>query len=1292
MFQRHNKIAIGLALTLLQHPAWAQDNANKVLIEQGNYWQERNNSERAAEAWNKLLVLRPNDPHALYGLAQVELSKKRIDAARSYLQRLKTAHPENTLIGRLEQAIALSTDGSKESLEQGRQLAATGKLDQALVQYKKILDGSTPVGDIGREYYTNLGYTSSGLQEAIAGLRRLAQETPGDYRITLALARHLVRQEGTRIEGIRKLAQLSAIPKARAEATKSWREALIWLGSPKPAERPLIEQFLQSHPGDTEIRDNLRKAAPARDAASKKGASRSNDPEKNADPLQLQTDRALVVLKKGNLEQAERDFQSVLTTRPNDSDALGGLGVVRMRQGKWPEARNLLLRARKSNPAWQESLNTAEYWSAMNQADQLRQSGNLSQARKVLVEAAKRMPGNSATEVMLAEMLLDEGHYGEANAVFRGILKRAPRDPGALRGLALSARSTGDIASARNFLEDALSNDPGDPWVRLELAQLYQDAGQLREARGLVDGLLMSDPNNIQALYASAVLASRNGQWNIASHALDRVPPAQRTADMATLHTSVQRKLKIDQAVDAGRQGRKSEALSVLRQLEISAGNDLDTIAAIARAYAVLDEKGRALSLLRSLLQQGHGSRSDVAIAYVGLLLESGQDVEAATLMRQLDQQALSPSQRQALDDASNSYRIRQADGLRERGDLVGAYDVLAPVLQKKPNDKGAIGALARMYVAAGDGTQALGLYEKLLYSDPDDPRLHMSMAQIAQQLKQHSNAIRSVEIALSLAPVDAEILSGAARIYRAQGKTTKAATLIKEALSIQGQQQVATVGSSKPQSLNPFVGLPNQLMVSSLDQTGSSNWSTSPTPVLDHAATPPAIRHPSSTTSTLIALPATVSTQQPNFSVVQETSANPFMSTSVARSRSVSPLALELEQIYQERSPEVKAGPQIRTRTGDGGTSRLSEAQFPVEVRFPVGNDKAMLRIAPVALSSDSLGNNPYALGTFGGGPQALLRNGNEPTIDRPKGIALSLAYETQEVKLDAGVTPLGFQSQSFTGGALFEGAMDDAGTAAYRLDVSSRPVKDSVLSFAGVTDERTGQKWGGVSATGARLTLSKENGAAGLYGSAALHALRGENVKPNQRAEFNTGMYYKIKDEPDTRFIAGVNLNATFFSKNLGHFTYGHGGYFSPKNYYSLNLPVTWGQQQERFSYRLDGSIGVQHFRQADAPLFPTDAGLQSQAITALAQLDLPELQDVRNGMYRGESKTGVGYNLNAAAEYRFTPQMVLGAALAADNANNYREWMGGLYLRYYFHPQNGLLDLEAPYRAASDNTYGR
>ncbi len=1328
--RRYNQIACGLLVTLLHHAGWAQNDASQVLTEQGIFWQAQQDSQRAAQAWNKLLLISPENPQALYGLGIIELYVKKPEAARAYLERLKQAQPNHPLVTQLEQDILLSSDENRALLEEARQAIASDDSEVALAKYRQALGGRSPVGEVGRAYYSVLGYTPGGLSEAIAGLQHLVGQSPEDSGLQLALARHLARNESTRLEGIRRLARLSARSDIGSEATESWRGALTWLGPPQPDARPLFTEYLAKHPDDADIRAQLQQGvAMGQGQTSVRGAA-----VPRPDPLRKRTDAAMKLVESGDTTRARAEFEAILAKRPNDSEALGGMGVLAMRDGNWQQAHEYLTRARRGNAAWQPSLSKAQYWIDVEKARALYQAGKTDEARKLLNQAVKLAPKESAANVLLADIKLDEGKTAEAVQDYRAALQRRPDDIQAVTGLSKAARSSGDDEGARKLLENALAKNPDNPWLRYQLAELYQDAGREQEARGLIDGLLVTHPNDPVALYASALFSASKQQWIEARDKLERIPAAQRTFPMNQLHAMVTRRSQIDEAVSLAHGGRKAEVLAWLGQIEADSANDFDMLSAVARAYVDIGEPARGLALLRPLREQGQARSVDASIAYVGLLLASDQDVEASIVLRQLQGKNLTVSQRRMLAELSDTYQIRQADLLTERGDLAAAHDTLAPVLERRPNDLAARGTLARIYAASGQGDKALEIYEALLRSDPDNPDLHLGLAQISQQLREYRQAEREAEIAVSLAPEDVKVLTAAARIYRLSGKSGDAAKLLERAVALES-------GSAKTAAAQlaarPSEPAPSTLFAGAAGQRAApaSATSRSSMPVASGPAHSPgtaarggtpreagggALIAPETMTSlnAEVALspdssrmqPAAIqpasspaaAPQQPQdraqaasmamagspslaSSGLQRAAAevDPPVDTSASLS-SASAAARELDEVYQERSTQVRIGTEVRSRNGDEGTSSLVETQVPIQVDFPVGNDRMSVRATPVVLSAGSIGE-----GWTSGGPANLLPYSPYAVNDeRQRGIGLSLGYQTRGMELDAGVTPLGFQEVDFTGGALFNGTLGKAGTASYSLDISRRPVTDSVLSFAGRRQDDLGLEWGGVSATGARLTLSKDFGSGGIYGSAAWHSLNGNNVASNHRTEINTGAYSRVINKEDAKFMVGVNLNATFFDKNQSYFTYGHGGYFSPEHFYALSMPLTWAQRTGRFSYRIDGAVGWQHFTQADAPVFPNNSDLQAYAEQLAGTGSL-----FGDGYYRGSSKTGIGYNLKASAEHRLNSNLVLGATLGANNADDYRQWMGGLYLRYYFYPQRGLLDLPVePYRSPYGNTYGR
>src|SRR5690606_17450206 len=198
-------------------------------------------------------------------------------------------------------------------------------------------------------------------------------------------------------------------------------------------------------------------------------------------------------------------------------------------------------------------------------------------------------------------------------------------------------------------------------------------------------------------------------------------------------------------------------------------------------------------------------------------------------------------------------------------------------------------------------------------------------------------------------------------------------------------------------------------------------------------------------------------------------------------------------------------------SRSGESSTSPLEEFQLPLEVAIPAGDGRIKLRATPTSLSSGTRRD----LGPPPEGAEIARLNPYAVDNDTEHGVGLSVGYQGQGFELDAGVTPLGFQETNFVGGALIHGTLDQCGTVGYRFDVSRRPVTDSVLSFAGRTHRTEDLEWGGVTATGARATLSKDFGDAGIYGAIAWHSLRGHNVASNDRKEFNAGAYFRVIDD---------------------------------------------------------------------------------------------------------------------------------------------------------------------------------
>jgi len=1286
---RQQTLALAICAALASTAALAApppaNSPQALLIEQGYYWQGKNQPDRAQEAWTKVLTLAPEQPDALYGLGLIELQRKRLPAAQGYLARLQALSPLPRQALQLEQDIALSPDDQQQRLEQAREASDADERDKAVALYRQLFNGRQPQGLIAREYYNTLGFATGGWPEARVGLERLRRERPDDEILDLWLALHLARNPASRPEGIRALARLSHNPDIGGNADETWRFALVWLGPPNRDQVSLFQQYLQAHPQDEEIRALMAKGI----AQGRGGIGWQRDPH---------VARGLKALDAEDMNTAEQEFQARLKDAPSDFDALGGMGIVRQHQKRLSEAESYLVQASKApgGGQWKAALDDVRYWLLLDQAAAAQRSGQLAQASELIEQAIARKPADPAGLTARAGLLVQAGQLPAAESVYRQVLASAPDYPDALNGLigALArdgkpdealrlidgltpsqqarlsptihiralrnaqlaglAQRRGDWAGAQKAYQAALADDPGNPWTRFALARVYLHNGQVQMARDLIDELLKRQPNQPDALYTSTLLSAELGEWNKAQATLSRIPAADRSADMNEMDVDVRLHVQTEMAVEIARRGQRQDAWALLARCEPLARGKPERLAVLASAYAEAGNPDQAVRLMAGLMEHTPAT-PDLQLLYAGVLLKADHDSEASDILRQLQGTPMSDSTTRRYEDLVYLYRVKQADELREKNDLVAAYDMLSPALKQRPHDSLAVSSLARMYAASGNVEKARQLYEPLIQGDPHNARLQLGLADVALQGRDFSLAETSAQKALALEPGVPQTLTAAARVYRGIGQSGEAARLLRKAVAIENSQRATTpyvantpAAEKTVASDNPFVGLAGQRRQATVLATNS-------------LIPPPVDGADGAATDTVAAVASRKTTP------AATVAANPFQNVyardgDTAPRTDLSPAQVALNDILQDRTPSVTQGVSVRSNNGEKGLSKLTDVEAPLEATLPVGDgtDSVALRVTPVSLSAGTPGSN--AVARFGASGTDTVGS------QKANGVGVSVAYRNKDegIKADAGVSPLGFIYSTPVGGVSVNRPFAGDGNYRYGVSVSRRVVTDSVTSFAGSRDSRTGDKWGGVTANGVRGELSHDDQQVGVYGYGSAHKLVGNNVESNNRFELGSGVYWYLRNAADSTLTVGLSGSALTYSNNQNFYTYGNGGYFSPQQFLALGVPVTWAQRGERFTYRLKGSVGVQHIGQDSADVFPGHSSLQARATAA--------------GLsgYDSQSSTGIGYNVSAAGEYRLTSNFVLGAALAADNASDYRQVTAGLYLRYTVEDMTGAMDL--------------
>jgi hypothetical protein len=399
------------------------------------------------------------------------------------------------------------------------------------------------------------------------------------------------------------------------------------------------------------------------------------------------------------------------------------------------------------------------------------------------------------------------------------------------------------------------------------------------------------------------------------------------------------------------------------------------------------------------------------------------------------------------------------------------------------------------------------------------------------------------------------------------------------------------------------------------------------------------------------------------------------------------SQIAQELIRARDEASMWMQAGAQIQNRSGIAGISRVTNVTVPAEVSVPVPNigGRMTVGVDTVMLRTGSMSNDFNVTQQFGTNPIFA-----DPSFARPgftrgrtsvEGAAIRATYIRPNMRLEVGSTPLGFQNPTWTG--VFEVVPQLTEKLRMRVLAERAPITDSLLSYAGYRQAGGGPFWGGVMRTGGRIQFEySPDNRSGLYAGGGIHSLDGSNVVRNTRYEAGVGAFYAVLRQPGQSVTIGVDLRYLGHDRNAGGFTFGHGGYFSPSQSFVATLQGEYRAQWGDWTFRGVGAVGLQSFRVASAPIFPTNPGYQAQ-IEALAA----QQPGVFRSRLASQRDTGIAGSLFANLEYAATQNLRLGLAGRFERVGDYEDAAGFFYLRYRF--DQPRRDLEPLYNAFPTRT---
>jgi hypothetical protein len=216
--------------------------------------------------------------------------------------------------------------------------------------------------------------------------------------------------------------------------------------------------------------------------------------------------------------------------------------------------------------------------------------------------------------------------------------------------------------------------------------------------------------------------------------------------------------------------------------------------------------------------------------------------------------------------------------------------------------------------------------------------------------------------------------------------------------------------------------------------------------------------------------------------------------------------------------------------------------------------------------------------------------------------------------------------------------------------------PLKDTILSYAGLRDPVTQTVWGGVIGDKGSVAGNWGNEKSGAYFGIGYQRLTGHQVPTNQRVDGTVGMYWRLIATPVGSLTVGANLFAMHYDRNLRYFTLGQGGYFSPSRFVLFGLPVTWSGKWNHLEYTAAATIGSQSFTEESSSYFPLQTAIQGAS----------------GPFYPRYSSSGTNYNVDFRTAYQLSPNWYIGGFFNTNNANFYTLSALGITVRYSFKPR--------------------
>lgn len=699
-----------------------------------------------------------------------------------------------------------------------------------------------------------------------------------------------------------------------------------------------------------------------------------------------------------------------------------------------------------------------------------------------------------------------------------------------------SALKSGQLAQAQNAYAQAQRIDTTDSYAVLGLGDVAAARKENAAAERYYQRALRMDRGNSLAVRGLANLYRGESPEKASAYIASLSPAQRRSIDDIERSLTNERLEKQAEALES--QGNWAQAAEVQRRRLALDPDSVWITYRLARDLVSAGSRSEADALMRAMVNRQPGD-ADRVYAYGLYLSGNNQDEMALAQINALPQGQWTDNIRELEARLQSDRILRQANQLRDSGQEAQA---IALIKQQPTSVRYAL-TLADWAQQRGDSQTAIAEYQRVLGQQPNngDARLGLAEVYLADGDK---NAARAQVAQLKGEDIDS--INMQRRIALAQAGLGD---------RVQAQQTFARI---VPQAKAQPPSMESALVLRDAARFQAQNGE--PQQALEGYK------------DAMVASGVTRERPQDNDTFTRLTrndSSDDWLKRGIRS---------DAADLYRQQDLNVTLEHDYWGSSGTGGYSDLKAHTTMLHVDAPLADGRMFFRTDLVNMDAGSFSTNSdgsYApsWGTCG---EIACTGGSKHQSD--SGASVAVGWQNETWSGDIGTTPMGFNVVDVVGGLSYS---SDVGPLGYTVNLHRRPISSSLLAFGGQKDNpnggHTGKTWGGVRADGGGVSLSYDKGEAnGVWSSLGVDQLTGKNVADNWRVRWMTGYYYKAINEDNRRVTVGLNNMLWHYDKDLSGYTLGQGGYYSPQEYVSFSVPVTWRQRTENWSWEL-GGLGV-------------------------------------------------------------------------------------------------------------------